>query len=436
MLTFTSTNWNTAQTVTLTGVDDSPGAADGSQTYTVSLTVDTASTADAVYDALSAVTLHAVNADDELGLDVGTVSGPVTEAGGTATFTVRLVTDPALVTQASQAVTVSVSSRDTGEGRVSPPSLAFTAGASGTWNVNQTVTVTGMDDAIDDGDVVWNVRLDTSSATGSDYDGVPDVDVSVTTTDDDAAPAVTLSASPGSITENGGTATVRATLNRASDEATTVTVTGVSGLYTPGADATIVIPAGATTSTDTATIAAVDDAVHQGSAGRAVTVTATVANDRAAADATTMAVTGAALVLTDDEAPPGATLSLNPPTVDESGAGNTSAVSAVLSRESASATTVTVTAVSGGLQGGLGRDHRHPGRGHHGGLGHGDHHRRGQRHRRAGPDGDGDGDAGQRPGRGERDRGDADDDRRRQPADGGAVGERRRRFPRTAGRRR
>ena len=90
-----------------------------------------------------------------------------------------------------------------------------------------------------------------------------------------------------------------------------------------------------------------DDDVHQGSAGRTTTVTATVANDRAAADATTMAVTGAALALTDDEAPPGATLSLNPATVAESGAGNTSAVSATLSRASAVATTVTVTAVSG-----------------------------------------------------------------------------------------
>ena len=96
MLTFTATNWNTAQTVTLTGVDDSPGAADGSQTYTVSLTVDTASTAGAIYDALSAVTIYAINADDELGLDVGTVSGPATEAGGTATFTVRLVADPCI----------------------------------------------------------------------------------------------------------------------------------------------------------------------------------------------------------------------------------------------------------------------------------------------------------------------------------------------------
>ena len=345
MLTFTSANWSTAQTVTLTGVDDNPDAADGSQTYTVSLTVDTANTADANYDALSAVTIHAVNADDELGLDVGTVSGPATEAGGTATFTVRLVTDPALATAASQSVTVSVSSRDASEGTASPPSLTFTAGSSGTWNVNQTVTVTGMDDAIDDGDVAWDVRLDTSSAAGSDYAGVPDVDVAVTTSDDDGVPSVTLSVSPGSIAESGGTATVSATLSRASGAATTLTVTGVSGLYTPGADATIVIPAGATTSTDTATIAAVDDDVHQGSAGRAVTVTATVANDRAAADATTMTVTGAALALTDDDAPPGAALSLNPASIAENG--GASAVSAALSHPSGAATTVTVTAVSG-----------------------------------------------------------------------------------------
>ena len=300
-LTFTSTNWNMAQTVTLTGVDDDPDAPDGSQTYTVSLTVDTADTADAIYDAVSAVTIHAVNADDELGLAVGAVMGQASEAGGTATFTVRLVADPALATQASQSVTVSVSSRDAGEGRVSPSSLVFTAGASGTWNVDRTVTVTGVDDAIDDGDVVWDVRLDTSSAAGSDYAAVPDVDVSVTTTDDDDAPGVALSVSPGTIAEDGGTATVSATLSRASGAATTVTVTGVPGLYTPGTDATIVIPAGATTSTDTATVEAVDDAIHQGSAGRAVTVTATVANDRAAADGTTMAVTGASLVLTDDD---------------------------------------------------------------------------------------------------------------------------------------
>ena len=346
MLTFTSTNWNTAQTVTLTGVDDNPDVADGSQNYTVSLTVDTANTADANYDALSAVTIHAVNADDELGLDVGTVSGSATEAGGTATFTVRLVTDPALATQASQAVTVSVTSRDASEGRVSPPSLAFTAGASGTWNVNQTVTVTGVDDDVDDGTVTWDVRLDTSSAAGSDYHNVPDVDVAVMTEDNDNAPTVMLALSPSSIDESGtaNTAAVRATLSRASSAATTVTVTAVSGFYTVGSDATVVIPAGDTAAaSDTAAITAVDNMTDE--PDRTPTVTATVANDRASADSTTMAVTGATLTIRDDDAAPNVTLSLNPASIAENG--GTSVVSATLSHRSSAATTVTVTAVSG-----------------------------------------------------------------------------------------
>ena len=98
-LTFTASDWSTAQTVTLTGVDDSPTPSNpnpsaGNRPYTVTLTVNTTSTLDDTYDALSAVTVYAVNADNEYGLDVGTVTGQATEAGGTATFTVALVTQP------------------------------------------------------------------------------------------------------------------------------------------------------------------------------------------------------------------------------------------------------------------------------------------------------------------------------------------------------
>ncbi len=334
-LTFTSTNWNTAQTVTLTGQDDA--VADGNQDYQATLTVDQANTADAVYDALPAVTVYAANVDDEFGLDVGAVTGQATEAGGQATFPVKLLTQPA------QAVTVTVSSRDSGEGRVSPSSLIF---GTANWGVNQTVTVTGLNDAIDDGTVTWQVRLDPASG-DSNYNALANVDVSVTTTDDDGPPAVTLALSPSSIDESGtaSTAAVRATLSRPSSAATTVTVTAVSGFYTvaSGAGATIVIAANATTSTDTASITAVDNTTDE--PDRTPTVTATVANDRASADSTTMAVTGGALTIRDDDAAPNATLSLNPATVAENG--GTSAVSATLSHRSSAATTVTVTAVSG-----------------------------------------------------------------------------------------
>ena len=224
-LTFTATTWNTAQPVTLTGVNDSPAVADGNQPYTVTLTVNQGSTADPIYDALSAVTVYAVNADNEYGLDLPVTSGlTTTETGGTATFPVALLTQPA------SAVTVSVTSRDPSEGTASPSSLTFTPT---TWNTNQTVTVTGVDDPIDDGEVTWAVRLDPSS-NDPNYNGLDNEDVSVTTTDNDAAPTVTLALSPTSIAENGGMATVTATLNRASSAATTVTVSPVSGFYTWG----------------------------------------------------------------------------------------------------------------------------------------------------------------------------------------------------------
>ena len=339
-LAFTTTSWSTAQTVTLTGVDDA--AADGNRDYTVTLTIDQANTADANYDALPAVTVYARNRDNEFGLNVGAVSGQATEGGGggMATFTVALRTQPAA------AVTVSVSSRDASEGSVSPPSLTFTGGATGNWNTAQTVTVTGVQDTIDDGTVIWAVRLDPASGDGDYNTSSVEEDVSVTTTDDDGAPGVTLTLNPSSIAESGtgNVATVSARLSHASGAATTVTVTAVSGFYAPGTDAVIVIPAGQTAvATDTALVTAVDNATD--APDRTETVTAAIANARAAADGTTMSVTGAALTVRDDDPAPGAVLALDPASVSENG--GVSTVTATLSRPSSQPSTVTVTAASG-----------------------------------------------------------------------------------------
>ncbi len=80
------------------------------------------------------------------GISVDPTSGlTTTEAGGTATFTVVLDTQP------TSDVAVGLSSSDLTEGTVGPDSLTFT---SGNWNVAQTVTVTGVDDAVADGDVL------------------------------------------------------------------------------------------------------------------------------------------------------------------------------------------------------------------------------------------------------------------------------------------
>ena len=328
-LTIAANATTSAGLVTITAVDNN--VATGNKQVRVSAS---ASGGRGV-SAPSAATL--ILRDDEFGLSESAVTGPATEGGGTATFTVRLNTQP------SAAVTVAVTSRDASEGTVSPPSLTF---APGGWNTAQTVTVTGVQDTIDDGTVTWQVRLDPSSGDPNYNTDSVEVDVDVTTTDDDGAPTVTLSLSPSSVAEMGGVATVTARLSHGSGAATTLTVAAVSGSFTVGSDATIVIPAEATAApTDTVLVTAVDNTTDE--PNRTATVSATVTNARAAADSTMMTVTGATLTLEDDDDAPGATLVVNPASIAESGAGNVSTVTATLSGPSSEPSTVTVTSVSG-----------------------------------------------------------------------------------------
>jgi len=70
------------------------------------------------------------------------VTANTTEAGGTTSFTVKLADQP------SATVTIPVSSSDVSEGTVSSTSLSFT---TANWNAEQTVTITGVDDNVQDG---------------------------------------------------------------------------------------------------------------------------------------------------------------------------------------------------------------------------------------------------------------------------------------------
>jgi hypothetical protein len=105
---------------------------------------------------------------------VSSISGNTTEAGGTATFTVKLSSQP------TANVTIGVSSSDTSEGTVSPSLLTFT---SANWNVNQTVTVTGVNDSLNDGNQSYTVVLASANSSDSSYSGLNTNDVSVTNTD-------------------------------------------------------------------------------------------------------------------------------------------------------------------------------------------------------------------------------------------------------------
>jgi hypothetical protein len=198
-LTFTAANWNqaAAHVVTVTGQNDL--VADGNQPYTVVLAP--AASADGGYAGLDPADVAVSNTDnDSPGFTVSAISGPTTEAGGSATFTVVLTSQP------TATVTVAVTSLDLTEGTVGPATLTFTAAD---WNLPgpHTVTVTGVNDAIDDGNVQYAVDLGPAGGGDPVYAGLDPGAVAVTNTDDDVA-GITLTP-PTTLTTNeaGGSAT-------------------------------------------------------------------------------------------------------------------------------------------------------------------------------------------------------------------------------------
>ena len=131
VLTFTTGNWDTAQTVTVTAVDDNDA-----DDESVDVSHTAASSDDAAYNGLAGdVVTVTVTDNDDAGVTVvlaASLMSPVGE-GDTGTYTVVLDSQP------SGAVTVTAASADSGAVTVTPASLTFT---TGNWDTAQTVTVT------------------------------------------------------------------------------------------------------------------------------------------------------------------------------------------------------------------------------------------------------------------------------------------------------
>ena len=212
------------------------------------------------YTGVNAADVAVTNTDnDSAGITVTPTAGlTTTEAGGTATFTVVLNTQP------TADVTIALSSSDTTEGTVGPASLTFT---TANWNVAQTVTVTGVDDAVVDGDVAYTIVTAAAASTDANYSGVNAADVAVTNTDNDSA-GITVTPTAGlTTTEAGGTATFTVVLN--TQPTADVTIALSSSDTTEGT----VSPASLTFTTanwnvaQTVTVTGVDDAVVDGDVG-------------------------------------------------------------------------------------------------------------------------------------------------------------------------
>lgn len=104
-----------------------------------------------------------------------------TENGGTAAFSVILNTK-VLNRRPTANVTITISSSDITEGSVSPKSIIFTPNNCDT---SQTVTITGVDDNIVDGSIIYAINISDTVSDDADYNGLKTDCVIVANIDND-----------------------------------------------------------------------------------------------------------------------------------------------------------------------------------------------------------------------------------------------------------
>ena len=286
-LRFTTSNWDTEQTVTVRGVNDGD-----SDDETVTVT-NTASGGE--YAGVTETVTVTVDDDDTRGITFTPAARTIRE-GATGTYDVKLNTAP------TADVTVAISS-DNADVTVNKSSLTFT---TVNYARNQRVTVTAGQDA-DAADGTANL---THRPSGGDYSAGEAKDFMVTVTDDDTA-GLMLSATTLGVDEAGqNTYTVKLQTQP------TVTVTVTVSSDDPGAAEVIFSPLRFTASNwdteQTVTVAGVDDG---DSANETVTVTNTASGGEYAG------VTASVRVTVDDDDKPGITFTPASLTVGEAGVG-------------------------------------------------------------------------------------------------------------------
>ncbi len=174
-LVFTSGNWNRAQTVTMTAVQDGDVSNEQAQVQHTVTSADTSYHGEPVADVRVSVT-----DDDVVGIRLSNPGPTLTEGRNTA-YTVVLASQP------SAAVSIALTSADRGAVTVNPATLMFSAT---NWNVPKTVNIAGVQDSDTNAE---RVRL-THTATSADenYDGLTSVATASVTDDDTVLVGVTV----------------------------------------------------------------------------------------------------------------------------------------------------------------------------------------------------------------------------------------------------
>ncbi len=186
-LTFDESNWQQAQTVMVTGTDDA--VLDLLLNTPYNIILSPVVSIDPGYAGIDPDDVAVVNTDDEVpgqgAINVIPQAGLVTsEDGTTATFTIDLGTQPIAD------VSIGLSSSNVAEGVVTPASLVFD---SVNYNIPQTVTITGVDDAASpmvDGNIAYSVITAPAVSNDRSYSGLDATDVAITNNDNDVQPVI------------------------------------------------------------------------------------------------------------------------------------------------------------------------------------------------------------------------------------------------------
>ena len=210
-LTFNTTNWATAQTVTITGVNNNIDHKT-EQVQTARLTINPyGADYDSVVDWTIAVT---ITDDDTRGISLSRMPLFSVNEGGEELYMIVLDTEPT-----TGNVVINLASDDTNVVTVSPASLTLTKTGAAIWSTPHTVRLMGVENSIDhlDTDLVSQMTTieHTVTATG-DYSGETLGDVTVSVEDNDMR-GVTVTPPTNLTIDEGATTTYTIVLNYRAD---------------------------------------------------------------------------------------------------------------------------------------------------------------------------------------------------------------------------
>lgn len=184
-----------------------------------------------------------------------TVSQPpvTTEPGGSATISIIMSGPPV------SPVTIPIASANTAEGTVDKGSITFD---KTDWNVTQIITVTGVNDDIDDGDQVYSIQVGPTQSSDPDFNNTTFQDISFTNQNDDTA-GLTVSGGSIDLSEDGLTDSYTIALTSRPVSDVSVAISGDTQVQ-PDTSTITFTPANWNTARSIS-LSALDDAIYEAS---------------------------------------------------------------------------------------------------------------------------------------------------------------------------